>query len=244
MNSTRASDDASIAERVALAGRILALHGYEDLTLGHVSCRDQRGRYVYIKRKGPALSELTAEDIVRIDLEDDDALALPELHLEAVLHTEVYRARPDVGAVVHAHPWYATALAGTSAPLQMVTHDAALFETGLPVFDELSGMITEVAQGKAVARSLGDARAVLLRNHGVVVTGADLPWVVLTAVTLERAARMQFFAQSLGPLAPIAPAELPELAAVKYQDRFLAEYWDYWCRQVELAEKAGRLPPR
>src|SRR5438034_3209686 len=98
----------SLREQVAWACRILALEGYADLTLGHVSARGGDGS-IWIKRKGVALDEVEPEDVVCVE----DTAA--DLHLETVLHTGVYQARPDVGAVVHGHPPYATALAATGA---------------------------------------------------------------------------------------------------------------------------------
>ena len=94
----------SLREQVAWACWILAAEGYADLTLGHVSGRGADGE-IWIKRKGVALDEVETEDVVA--LEDTDAV----LHLETVLHTGVYRAREDVGAVVHGHPPHATAFA-------------------------------------------------------------------------------------------------------------------------------------
>src|SRR6266700_2827558 len=164
----------SLREQVAWACRILAVEGYADLTLGHVSARSPEGQ-IWIKRKGVALDEVEPEDVVTID--DADAV----LHLETVLHTGVYRARPDVSAVVHGHPPYATALAATGAALELLTHDAVLFVDGVAVYDETAELITEPDQGHAVARALGSRNAVLLRNHGVVVVGRDVAWAVLAA---------------------------------------------------------------
>src|SRR5207245_7816018 len=129
----------SLREQVAWACRILALEGYADLTLGHVSARGEDGT-IWIKRKGVALDEVAAGDVVAVD---ESAV---ELHLETVLHTGVYRARPDVGAVVHGHPLHATALAATGARLELLTHDAVLFADGLGRFDE-PDLIVEEAQG-------------------------------------------------------------------------------------------------
>src|SRR6185437_15438048 len=140
----------SLREQVASACRILASEGYADLTLGHVSARDAVGD-VWIKRKGVALDEVEPDDVVSIG--DEDAV----LHLETVLHTGVYRARPDVGAVVHGHPPYATALAATSAELQMLTHDAVLFADGLARFDD-PDLIVADEQGDRVAAALGSRR--------------------------------------------------------------------------------------
>jgi len=215
----------ALREQVAAACRILALEGYADLTLGHVSARAADGT-IFIKRKGVALGEVETDDVV----ETDDATA--DLHLETVLHTAVYAARPDVGAVVHGHPPYATALSATGAALELLTHDGVLFADGLGRFDD-PDLVIEEEQGRAVAAALGGRRAVLLRNHGVLAVGKDVAWAVLTAVTLERAARLQAIAASLGELQPI-PAQLAErLQPVKYQDRFVAEYWEAWLRRLE-----------
>ncbi len=203
----------SLREQVAWACRILALEGYADLTLGHVSGRAPGDDLVHIKRKGVALDEVDADDVIELDLRHDEVPLAPDMHLEAVLHTEVYRARPDVGAVVHGHPPFATAFAATGATLEMLTHDSVLFSDGVAVFEETPDLITEAAQGRAVAQALGDLRALVLRNHGVLVVGKSVPWAVLTALTLERAIRLQSIAQTLGTLRPIAPDRAREMVA-------------------------------
>ena len=228
----------SLREQVAWACRILALEGYADLTLGHVSARPGGQDLVQIKRKGVALDEVDPDDVIELDLARDEIRLTPEMHLEAVLHTEVYKARPDVGAVVHGHPPFATAFAATGATLEMLTHDSVLFADGVAVFEETPEMITEVAEGQAVAEALGDKRAVILRNHGVLVTGKDVPWAVLTALTLERAVRLQSIARSLGSLRPIAPERARQMVDDKYQDRFVAEYWGAWTRRLERLDAA------
>jgi L-fuculose-phosphate aldolase len=214
----------SLREKVASACRILAAEGYADLTLGHVSARGPAGE-IWIKRKGVALDEVDPDDVVALD--DTDAV----LHLETVLHTSVYRIRPDVGAVVHGHPPYATALSATASPLTLLTHDAVLFADGVGRFDE-PHLIVDEDQGDRVAEALGRRRAVLLRNHGVVVVGKDVPWTVLTAATLERAARLQAVASTLGDLRPIADELARELLPLKYRDEFVEEYWAAWQRQL------------
>jgi L-fuculose-phosphate aldolase len=212
----------TVREQVAAACRILALEGYADLTLGHVSARGPAGT-VWIKRKGIGLDEVEPDDVVEVEN------AETELHLETVLHTAVYAVRPDVGAVVHGHPPHATALAATSGELELLTHDAVLFADGVGRYDE-PDLIVDEEQGAAVAEALGPCRAVLLANHGVLVAGKDVPWVVLTALTLERAARLQSIASTLGPLRPIPAKIARELHPVKYQDRFVSEYWHAWLR--------------
>ena len=214
----------SLREQVAWACRILAWEGYADLTLGHISARGPAGD-IWIKRKGVALDEVEPDDVVSLD--DPDAV----LHLETVLHTGVYRARPDVGAVVHGHPPYATALGATTSDLLVLTHDGLLFADGVPRFDD-PDLIVDDDEGDRVAVALGSRRAVLMENHGVLVVGADVKWAVLAAVTLERAAQLQSIASTLGELRPIEQELALQLQPVKYRDEFVEEYWAAWQRRV------------
>jgi L-fuculose-phosphate aldolase len=226
----------SVREQVAWACRILALEGFADLTLGHVSARPPGGSAVFIKRKGVALDEVEPDDVVEVD---DPAAAL---HLETVIHTEIYAARPDVGAVMHGHPPYTTAFGATDARLELLTHDAVLFADGIACFEETAELITEQEQGRAVAEALGAHRALVLRNHGVVVADADVRWVVLSAITLERAVRLQSIATTLGPLHPIPRPVAERMRADKYQDRFVDEYWAAWIRRVRRAGADHGMP--
>lgn len=217
---------------VAWACRILAEHGYRDLTLGHVSARDPGNpRRIWIKRRGLTLAEIEPEDVIAVDLDSHPRDATPEMHLETVLHTEVYRRRSDVTAVAHGHPPYSTALGATDAPLLHLTHDAVLFDLGVATFED-SDLITEVSQAEQVAEALGDNRAVLMRNHGVLVAGANVRWLTLTAVTLERAVMLQSIAQSLGNPRPIEDGKLDDLNRRKYDDYLVNEYWDAWVREL------------
>jgi L-fuculose-phosphate aldolase len=227
----------SVREQVAWACRILALEGYADLTLGHVSARPAGGETIYIKRKGVALDEVEPDDVVDLD----DPIA--DLHLETVLHEEVYAQRSDVGAVVHGHPPYATAFGATDAHLELLTHDSVLFADGISFFEDTAELITEREQGRAVAQALGTRRAVILRNHGVVVADKDVRWAVLSAITLERAIRLQAIASTLGALRPISKELAESMFADKYQERFLDEYWAAWVRRARRAGADEGMPP-
>ena len=228
---------------VATACRLIALEGFTDLTLGHASARLPGARTIWIKRKGLALDEVEPEDVIALDLDDPDALADRAYHLESVMHTEVYRARPDVNAVIHGHPLYATALGATDGTLRYMTHDAVLFTDGLGIYDDGPALVTEVSQATRVAEALGFRRAALLRNHGVVVAGEDIRWATLTAITLERAIRFQVTAAALGEPLPISQADAQILRPMKYQEFLLDDYWASWERRVlrQRASQGGRV---
>lgn len=224
-------DSQRLRTLVALSCRILAMHGHADMTLGHVSARGPSD-VIYIKRFGIGLDQVTPEDVIAIDLEAQKVAGEGEPHLETPLHTEIYKARRDVMAVAHTHPPYATALGATEARLELINHDALLFFDGLGCFEETAGLITSAELGHSVAEALGSRRAVLIRNHGVLVVGTSVPWVTYTALTLERAIHLQSIAQTLGPITPLSKEVAERLYAEKYRDEFVDSYWRYLVNKV------------
>jgi L-fuculose-phosphate aldolase len=232
----------ALATDVAWACRVPAAHGYEDLTLGHVSARrDDDLEVMWIKRKGVSLAEVAPGDVLRTSI-NGDIENVSDMHLEAVLHTEVYRARPDVRCVVHGHPLNATALGAAHADFSFLSHDAILFKEGVASLDEAPEMIVGRSQGQVVAEALAERSALLMRNHGVLVVGKSVPWAVLTAVTLERAVQLQATAASLGELRPVADEAVGPLHEMKYQDEFLTEYWDAWVRELRREGRDFDMP--
>ena len=234
--------DRTLIEEVAWSCRILAMFGYEDLTLGHVSARGSDESTIYIKRKGVALGEVTPQDIVNVDLHSYDSNGAKGMHLETVLHTEVYKRRPDVRAVVHGHPPYATAFGATDAEFTYLTHDSVFFIDRIATYDGVPNLIIDEEQGAAVAEALGSRTVLLLRNHGVLVAERDLRWVTLASALLERAVQVQAMARSIGPLHPIPDQMLQGIHELKYQPDFAAEYWEAWVRTVRRDGRALGMP--
>ena len=235
-------DGCRTSEEVAWASRILAMHGYEDLTLGHVSARSADDRTIYIKRKGVALGEVTPADVIAVELDADHDNVPEGMHLETVLHTEVYKRRPDVRSVVHGHPPHATAFGATDAEFAYLTHDSVLFVDGISTYDGVPDLIMDQRQGALVAEALGQGSALLLRNHGVLVAERDLQWAVLASVLLERAVRLQMIASTLGPLHAIPQHLLAGIHSVKYQAGFAGEYWNAWLRELRRSGRAFGMP--
>jgi L-fuculose-phosphate aldolase len=234
--------DESLIEQVAWACRILAEWGYEDLTLGHVSARGSDGRTIHIKRKGVALGEVTPADILAFDVDADLSSGPSNMHLEAVLHQEVYRRRDDVRCVLHGHPPYATAFGATDARFEPLTHDGVMFTDGVATFDGVPDLIVDSRQAAGVAEALGSNSTVLLRNHGVLVTGRSVAWATVTGVLLERSIQLQSIAATLGNLRPIRSEWLERIHGRKYQDGFELEYWDAWIRGLRRTGRAFDMP--
>ncbi|MFT4038304.1 MAG: class II aldolase/adducin family protein [Thermomicrobiales bacterium] len=242
--STRPLTDDDLREQVAWSCRILALGEQGDYTLGHVSARAADGQTMLMKRYGLGLEEVTPDDVLRLDFDGAVLDGAGRAHLEYVLHSEVYRARPDVQSVIHTHPPYATAFGATDAELQLINHDAVLFHDGLAYFDDTAEMIVDRDQGSRVAAALGEKRAAMLRGHGVLVTGQSVPWSTYTALTLERVLRLQMIATALGPLRPMSPEMARQVFPEKYRDVHVNSYWEYLIRTVQRAGLGEGMPAR
>jgi L-fuculose-phosphate aldolase len=241
-SETLSTEDRHLVEDVAWACRILAMHGYEDLTLGHVSARGADDHTIYIKRKGVALGEVVPADVLALDLRAQSSNGAEGMHLETVLHTEVYKRRPDVRSVVHGHPLYATAFGATDAEFAYLTHDSVLFVDGISTYDGVPDLIVDAQQGAAVAEALGSGTALLLRNHGVLVAERDVRWSTLASVLLERAIQLQAISTAIGPLHPIPQRLLEGIHSMKYQADFAGEYWDAWVRSLRRSGRAFGMP--
>lgn len=175
------------------------------------------------------LGQTVPDDVVIIDLDGEVIEGTLDPPGERYLHTEIYRARPDVGAVVHAHPMACIAFSIAGAPIRPIWHLCTVFADGIPLH-ESSIQIDEVEQGRAVAANLGDHRAILLKGHGVAVVGASIEEATVNAVNLERSARLQATVASLGEVSEIPGTELNDesLTVGLTMHEYVEAQWDYW----------------
>jgi len=189
-----ASREHQIRHQLALACRILGEAGQGDNVLGHLSARLPGSDRFVMKRAGAGLEEITDDDLVLLDL-DGNVLGGGPVHREVPIHSRILRARPDVNCVVHTHAANAIALAARGLEVRRVSQDGSFFAPGVPIFDEFTQLVLTDDQGDRVARRLADRQAVLLLNHGMVVTGADIPGATVSALMLDRACAIQLRAQ-------------------------------------------------
>jgi HCOMODA/2-hydroxy-3-carboxy-muconic semialdehyde decarboxylase len=231
---------AALVEDLVVANRVLADQGVLD-GFGHVSIRHpgNPNRFLMSRSLAPAL--VKAGDIMEFDLDgnpvDQQGRAV---FLERFIHAEVYKARPDVQAVVHSHSPGVIPFGVSQKPMKAMYHIAAFLAAGVPVFEirDAGGMtdmlVRDAELGKALARSLGDKSVALMRGHGDVVVGPTLPLAVFRAVYTEVNARLQAQAMALGgPINALAPEEGEK--ANKVLDQIHLRAWDLWKRAV--AEK-------
>jgi ribulose-5-phosphate 4-epimerase/fuculose-1-phosphate aldolase len=230
-------DSALMGDLVA-ANRILARQGVVD-AFGHVSVRHPRdpNRYLIARSLAPAL--VTASDIVEYDLDSTPVNLNGRAQFsERFIHGAIYKARPDVVAVVHNHSPAVVAFSISTQPLRPVYHMPAFMGAGLKVFDIRTALgmtdvlVSDAERGRALVAVLGKEPAVLMRGHGVAVVGDSLPIAVGRSVYLELNARIQSQAIALGGGVTYLDPEEARLLMKAGEHRGFERAWELWKQEV------------
>jgi L-ribulose-5-phosphate 4-epimerase len=228
------SDD-DIKQNMILAGKVLVAEGQDDFTRGHISFRvPGQPSLFYMKPHSIGLDEITLDNILTIDMDGKVVAGAAKRHSEVFIHSEIYKARADVHCVLHTHPVYAVALSSSARPMRCYSQPAALFCESLGVYTDTINLIRTPEMGTGVAKALGNNRAVLLKNHGVVVTGASIAETVIGAIMLENAAQVQMTVEAAGDAGPeFQRADIEQLKHDISRPEQFAINFDYLVRRVK-----------
>jgi len=233
------SDAARVIDELVAANHILFDQGVVD-GFGHVSARHPTNddRFLLARSIAPAL--VKAADILEFDLEGNplDAGGRAVYH-ERFIHSEIYRARPDAGAVVHSHsPAVVPFSVARDVPLRAVWHLGGILGEGCPVFEirEAAGPGTDLLirnrdLGAALAKSLGPGPVVLMRGHGCTVVGSTVRHAVFNAVYTEISAALQSEAMRLGAVTYLTREEAEAAAACNAAQ--IDRSWELWKMRAE-----------
>ena len=212
------SAESALREELVKACKVLyAVKAAGDGLGGHLSARLDEQR-ILIKPRPVGWWRLKPEDLIVIDFNGkrvDGPASERSAVREWPIHAQIYRARPDVGCVLHAHPVAPVLMATLNIEVEPLDQDCAAFVGKLPVLDNDAVSISTPELGDDVARALGKMGALLLKNHGSIVTGTDIASVCVTAHRLEKVAETMLRAASLAKL----PIMSPEAKAAVLQSR-------------------------
>ncbi len=162
---------------------------------GHVSVRDPGGRGVWLKGSQLGFEEVTISDVILLSWDGEVLDGSAGRHAEYPIHTEIMRAREDVGAVVHTHPVHSIAFAATGWPFQHLSHEGAHFvPPDIPRFTLTSDLVSTPDLGRALAESIGSSLGILMPHHGITTAAPTLGEAVAAAVQLERACQIALLA--------------------------------------------------
>ncbi|WP_371038920.1 class II aldolase/adducin family protein [Rhodosalinus sp. FB01] len=201
-------DHNDLRQKMIDAGRVLFANGQDDFTRGHISVRLPEDPSLFLmKPHSIGLDELTPKNILTVDLNGNVVAGTARRHSEVFIHTEIFKAREDVISILHTHPTYCVALSATRTPLLPVSQPGALFHQSVGYYEDTINLIRSAEMGAGIARALNGNRAVLLKHHGIVCTGASIEETVIGAIMLENAAQTQMIAQAAGELSDCFPDE-------------------------------------
>jgi len=225
-----------LREQVADCTRMLVMQDIMDYS-GHVSARIPETDRFLIQPRDTSRAVLNADDVLVVDLDGNMLEGQGPAPSETALHIWVYRARPDVMAVCHGHPAMSTLFSVVDRPFVAVRNFGYRF-SNLPVHADTTHIRT-ADQGKAVAETLAEHRACLLRAHGTVVAATSVPELFADCLELEESARSLVYASALGPLLPITDEEMEELrTSFGKNDYRVGKIWEHY---QQKGRQAGLL---
>ena len=229
--------DAGVLEDMVIGSRVLADFGVLD-GFGHVSARHPTNpnRFLMSRSLAPAL--VTANDIMEFDLDGNAVDARGRtLFLERFIHSEIYKARPDVMAVVHTHSPGVIPFGVTQVPLRAMYHSPSFLAAGVPVWDirkdfgETNMLVSDPALGKSLAQTLGDKSVVLMRGHGDVAVAPSIKMAIFRAYYTDVNAKLQSQAIALGgDVNYLTPGEGVKADAINFL--VLDRIWNLWKMRV------------
>ncbi|HXP29528.1 MAG TPA: class II aldolase/adducin family protein [Stellaceae bacterium] len=227
---------AELVEELVIGNRILFQQNVVD-AFGHISVRHDKDPTKYLMSRHLAPGLVTADDIVAFDLDSVPVHDISKRYYsERFIHGEIYRARPEVVAVVHCHAPQLIPFGATKAMLRPIYHMSGFLGTGVPVFEirEAGGMTDMLIRtpmlGKALARALGDKQIILMRGHGATMVGTSIKQAVYRSIYAALNAALQMDALRLGEPTFLAAEEAAK--AAESNDGALERPWALWKRQA------------
>lgn len=197
---------------------------------GHASVRDADGRITINDAVAPK-RRLTQADLVRIDQDGRVLEGAGRPPLEYHIHTEIYRQRPDVGAIIHLHPRWSTLLTMVGAPYRPVFAQGALLGE-VPVLDDPMSVSTR-EMGETLATTLGGGVAVLLKAHGATVVAGNIVACFALAAYLEENAQRQVMAMQIGTPFVFDAAQRQAIRDRLWTASLFRKTWDHYRARLE-----------
>jgi 3-hydroxy-2-methylpyridine-4,5-dicarboxylate 4-decarboxylase len=231
---------AEAIDQLVWADRILSVEGIFDF-LGHISVRNPENSKTFFISRAIAPETVTKNDILEVDF-DGKVVTKTQFkpYSERIIHAGIYKARPDVNSVIHAHPIPVVTLSVSEVSFRIVTHPASIFYEGVPMYDEYdfkspgnTGMlVTTKEEGDRVAKALGKSLAVIMRGHGCNVVGKSVPDAVRAAIDLRDNVVVLLGAQQFGKVKTVSYDEAKAAAAALGNPE---RGWNAWVTRVKRA---------
>src|SRR3954447_418099 len=185
-------------QRLAASFRLFGKFGFDEGVAGHITVRDPEhlDRF-WLNPFGMNFKHIQVSDLICVDhsgaVVEGDAMVN---RAAFAIHSQVHAARPDVIAAAHAHSLYGKTWSSLGRLLDPLTQDACAFFEDHALFDAFTGVVLDIEEGQRIGAALGDNKAVILRNHGLLTVGQTVDAAAWTFITMERTCQAQLLAEA------------------------------------------------
>lgn len=196
-------------QMLAAAFRLFAKFGFSEGVAGHITARDpEREDCFWVNPFGMHFSLISASDLLLVNHDGDVVEGDRPVNRAAfAIHSRCHAARPDVVAAAHAHSLHGKAWSSLGRLLDPITQDSCAFYQDHGLFADFTGVVLETSEGDRIAQSLGNNKAVILQNHGLLTVGQSVEEAAWWFITMERTCQAQLLAEAAGKPISIRPDE-------------------------------------
>jgi ribulose-5-phosphate 4-epimerase/fuculose-1-phosphate aldolase len=188
-------------QRLAAAFRLFGQFGFDEGVAGHITARDpEQLDHFWVNPFGMNFKHIRVRDLILVNAQGEVVEGTTEVNRAAfAIHSQIHAARPDVVAAAHAHSIYGKSWSSLRRPLDPITQDACAFYGDHAVFDDYTGVVLDLEEGKRIAQALGEHKAVILSNHGLLTVGTtSVDEAAWWFITMERTCQAQLLAEAAG----------------------------------------------
>src|ERR1700733_9042825 len=192
--------------RLAASYRIFAQKGYDLGLAGHITARDPEfPERFWVAPIGPWFGHIRVSDLVLVDHHGNILAGKGPINQAGfAIHSAIHKARPDVISAAHSHSIYGKAWSALGRLLDPISQDSCFFYEQQALFEDFTGVVLDTSEGERIAAALGNKRAAILQNHGILTVGKSVEGAVSEYVSFENACQAQLLAEAAGPLKPIS----------------------------------------
>ena len=191
--------------RLAASYRIFAQKGYDHSLAGHITARDPEfADRFWVAPIGPWFGHIRVSDLVLVDHHGNILAGDGPINQAGfAIHSAIHKARPDVVSAAHSHSTHGKAWSALGRLLDPISQDSCFFYEQHVLFEDFTGIVLDTSEGERIAAALGDKRAAILKNHGILTVGKSVESAVAGYVAFENACQTQLLAEAAGTVKPI-----------------------------------------
>jgi ribulose-5-phosphate 4-epimerase/fuculose-1-phosphate aldolase len=197
-------------QRLAAAFRIFGRLGFDEGVAGHITARDpEHADQFWVNPFGMSFKQIRVRDLIAVDHRGQVVQGDWPVNLAAfAIHSQVHAARPEVISAAHSHSMHGKAFASLRRHLRPLTQDACIFYNDHGLYHEYGGVANDVEEGKRIATALGEHKAAILANHGLITVGQSVEEALFWFVSMERTCQAELLAMAAGE-----PRSIPDAVA-------------------------------